>query len=241
MTASTTTHTPPGGKKNTRPTLVRQVLAKYVDVLVCGFLGWILCFTIPGWRPYWAQAALFLFFSQWIWCREQLIPTAGEFFLGIRYLTSSSSQVVADIQVIQAKLKLNGYLIAAGIGDLTLAFTFLAGWTFFPNAVAFGFSFDPSLSVAYWAVSGLAFFVSAGYLLGGSRLSFAVVPSVHLFFCLDLSLSQPQWTTMLQGAAPDILVTALKDLPLPFFEAFAVWSLFVAGSLVLSRKHMVNP
>ena len=241
MTASTTTHTPPGGKKNTRPTVARQVLAKYVDVLVCGFLGWIVCFTVPGWRPFWAQAALFLFFSQWIWCREQLIPTSGEFFLGIRYLTSSSSQVVADIQVIQAKLKLNPYLIAAGIVDLTLAFTFFAGWTFFPNAVAFGYTFDPSLSVAYWALAGLAFFVCAGYLLGGSRIAFFVVPAVHLVFFADLLLSQSQWLGFLQGMTPALVPNLLKELPLPFYQLFGGWSLYVVSVLALSRKHMINP
>src|SRR5581483_6728942 len=107
MTSSTTTH--PQGKKNTRPTLARQMAAKYVDVLAAGFIGWILCSTIGSWRPYWAQASIFLFFSQWLWFRHQLLPTVGEYFLGIRYLTSSSSQVVADIKIIQAKLKLNPY------------------------------------------------------------------------------------------------------------------------------------
>jgi hypothetical protein len=241
MTASTTTHTPPGGKKNTRPNLARQILAKYVDVLVCGFLGWIVCYTVPGWRPFWAQAALFLFFSQWIWCREQLIPTAGEFFLGIRYLTSSSSQVVADIQVIQAKLKLNGYLIAGGIVDLTLAFVFFAGWTFFPNAVVLGYSLDPSLSVLYWALSGLGFFVCAGYLLGGSKMALWAVPVIHVFFWLDFFLSQSQWTGFLQGLSPAFLVDQLKNLPLPFYQIFGAWTLYVTGVLALSRKHMVNP
>ncbi|HVZ80871.1 MAG TPA: hypothetical protein VHE12_08740 [bacterium] len=241
MTAHTTAHTPPGGKKNTRPTLVRQMLSKYVDVLVCGFLGWIICFTIPGWRPYWAQAGLFLFFSQWIWCREQLNPTAGEFFLGIRYLTSSSSQVVADIQVIQAKLKLNGYLILAGIVDLTLAFSFLAGWTFFPNAVAFGYAVDPSLSVAYWTLVGLAFFVCAGYLLGGSRMALFVVPFVHLVLCIDLFLGQSQWASLFQGLPPSFLPTLLKVLPVPVYQLFLAWSFYVVGALGLSHKHMVNP
>lgn len=170
-----------------------------------------------------------------------MIPTSGEFFLGIRYLTSSSSQVVADIQVIQAKLKLNSYLIAGGIVDLTLAFCFFSGWTFFPNAVAFGYSFDPSLSVVYWALSGLGFFLCAGYLLGGSKMAFVIVPIVHAVFCADFFLSQSHWVELLQGFTPVFFPVLLKNLPLPFYEIFAAWSLYVTGALALSRKHMINP
>ncbi len=129
MTATTSTHSQPG-KKSARPTVWRQFASKYVDVLICGFISWVVCFTF-GWHTYWASMTLFLFFGEWFWCRDRLHPTAGEYCLGIRYLTSSSSQVVADIQVIQAKLKLNGFLLTAGIVEMTLAMLPLfSGWTF---------------------------------------------------------------------------------------------------------------
>src|SRR5689334_11172946 len=118
MTASTSTQTP-SRKPTPRPSAWRQLAAIYVDCLICAFVGWVVCFTF-AWQGYWSSLALFLWIGEFMWCRNQLHPTAGEFCLGIRYLTSSSSQVVADIQVIHPKLKMNGFLLTAGIMELTL-------------------------------------------------------------------------------------------------------------------------
>lgn len=240
MTVTTSTHPQPG-KKSSRPTVSRQFASKYVDVLICGFISWVICFTF-GWHSYWATMTLFLFVIEVFWCRDRLHPTAGEYFLGIRYLTSSSSQVVADIQIIHAKLKLNGFLLTAGIVELTLAIFLFSGWTFLPQAPAFGFYIVAPLSLIYWAISGFAFFLCSGYLLSGSKLSFWVVPAVHVFFLVDLFLSHPLWNDLLQSGetAASGLLQVTKSQPFPLLDMFIAWTLFTLLTLIFSRKHLVN-
>ncbi len=242
MTASTTTTaSPQTGKKTTRPTLARIFAAYYVDLLICGFLAWIVCFTF-AWQSYWATMGLFLFFGQAFWCRDRLNPTAGEFCVGIRYLTSSSSQVVADIKVIPNKLKLNGFLLFVGIVELTLAILLFSGWTFLGKAVFISFSFGPPLSVAYWALAGFAFFICSGYFLSASKVALWVVPVVHGLFLADMLLSQGAWKTLLQAeplAAAGLLRWLVAE-PFPLQNLFVFWSLFVFGTLAFSRKLLVN-
>jgi hypothetical protein len=240
MTVTTSTHPQPG-KKSSRPTVWRQFASKYVDVLICGFISWVVCFTF-GWHSYWSSLTLFLFFGEWFWCRDRLNPTAGEYFLGIRYLTSSSSQVVADIQVINAKLKLNGFLLTAGVVELTLAIFLFSGWTFLSQAPAFGFYLAAPLSLIYWALAGFAFFLCSGYLLSGSKLAFGIVPAVHIFFLVDLFLSHPLWNDLLQNgdSAASSLIHATHAQPFPLLDLFIAWSLYVLVTLIFSRKHLVN-
>jgi hypothetical protein len=240
MTATTSTHPQPG-KKSARPSVWRQFASKYVDVLICGFISWVVCFVF-GWHTYWASMTLFLFFGEWFWCRDRLNPTAGEFCLGIRYLTSSSSQVVADIQVIQAKLKLNGFLLTAGVVELTLAMFLFSGWTFLTQAPAFGFCLEPPSSIIYWTFAGFAFFLCSGNLLSGSKLAFVVVPVIHAVSLVDLILSRPLWNALLISGkvAASNLAQSTPPQPFPLIDFFVVWTLFVILTLFFSRKHMVN-
>jgi hypothetical protein len=243
LTASTSTH--PQRKQTARPTVWRQLASKYVDLLICGFLAWVASFTF-GWRPYWLHLALFLWVAEVFWCRDRLNPTAGEYCLGIRYLTSSSSQVVADIQVIHAKLKLNGALLFAGVVELTLAILCLSGWTLLPNAASFGEALAPPLSLLYWIVAGLSFFLCSGYLLSGSKLALWAVPLIHVLLSGDLFVSRPEWIALLSGglsSSPALLGVLLRSAHGPSFllpEIFVSWSLLLVGILIVSRKHLVN-
>ena len=242
---TTTSVTPPPGKKSLRPTVWRILASKYVDVLACGFVSWIVCasFGVPS---YWTSLALFLWVGEFIWCRDRLNPTVGEYCLGIRYLTSSSSQVVADIQVIQAKLRLNGYLLTSGVVELTLAIFFLCGWTVLGKAVILGTAFGPPLSLVYWIASGFAFFLCAGHLLSGSKMAFWTVPLVHLVLSLDFFVSYPAWRELLQNDTvfppwvSEAVIHLAKVQSFFFLELFALWSLFLVLTLIFSRKHLIN-
>lgn len=240
MTASTTTHSQPR-KQTTRPSMWRSIASYYVDLLICGFLAWIVCFTF-GWQTYWFSLMIFLWVGEVIWCRDRLNPTAGEYCVGIRYLTSSSSQVVADIKVVPNKLKLNGFLLFAGVVELTLAILFFSGWTFLGKAAFFGLSFNPPLSVAYWALAGFAFFLCSGYFLSASKLALWVVPLLHGIFLVDMFTSETVWRQLLQDdpLAAAGLFHLLKTIPFPLPNLFVLWSLFVFGALAFSRKHLVN-
>jgi hypothetical protein len=214
----------------------------YVDFLLCGFIAWMVCFTF-GWQAYWLSFMLPLWLGEWMLCRDRLTPTAGEYCVGIRYLTSSSSQVVADIKVVHQKLKLNGLLIGAGVLELTLAIFLFSGWTFFGKAAFFGITFAPPLSVVHWALSGFAFFLCSGYLLSSSKLALWVVPTVHGFFLADFFLSEEAWREILKNdlleSSPAILhwLGAQPVTPFSFFMALTVFTLV---SLVFSHKHLVN-
>jgi hypothetical protein len=240
VTASTTTHSQPR-KQATRPTLWRSIASYYVDLLICGFLAWIVCFTFD-WKPYWFSMALFLWVGEALWCRDRLQPTAGEYCVGIRYLTSSSSQVVADIKVVHNKLKLNGFLIAAGVLELTLAILLFTGWTLLSKAAFWGITFSSPFSMAYWALTGLAFFICSGYLLSGSKMALGVVPIVHVIFGVDLFLSGNVWNKLIQNdpLVPVRILHLVNAVPFSFLNLFALWTLFVVGALVFSRKHLVN-
>ena len=244
MTTSTSTH-PEQGKKTTRPSVWRLLASKYVDLLICGFISWLLCFTF-GWQANWSSVTLFLWVGQIFWCRDRLNPTAGEYCLGIRYLTSASSQVVADIQVINAKLKLNGYLLAAGVVELTLAILFFSGWTFLGKAVVGGFVLAAPFSLAYWTAGGFAFFVCAAYLLNGSKRALWVVPSIHAILAVDFFKSYPVWKDLMQSDlfytpwVGNALVNIAKTQSFFFLELFGLWSLFVICAIAFSRKHLVN-
>src|SRR5581483_7971452 len=240
MSTATSTHPQPG-KKSARPSVWRQLGCKYVDILICGFIAWVICSTFQL-QSVWSSLTVILFVVEHFWCRDRLNPTAGEYCLGIRYLTSSSSQVVADIQVIQPKLKLNGFVLTAGIVELTLAILLFSGWSFLPQAAAFGVTFGPPLSVAYWALGGFAFFVCSGYLLSGSKFSFVAIPVIHGLFLVDLFMSHDLWTALLPkdslGGAN--LAHAIHAEPFPLLNLFILWSLYLLGTLLFSRKHLVN-
>ncbi len=166
--------------------------------------------------------------------------------MGIRYLTSSSSQVVADIQVIHSKLRLNGFLLSAGVAELTLALAFLGGWTFLNKAAVWNFQVAPALSWTFWVGAGLAFFVCGASILSGSRTAQEIFLVVHSALCADILKSGPAWESLAKDPAsfthwvPLALMNGLRA-SLPFLpEVFIVLSAAGVVILFFSRRHLVN-
>jgi hypothetical protein len=161
-------------------------------------------------------------------------------------LTSSSSQVVADIQVIHAKLKLNGFLLAAGVVELTLAFAFLTGWTFIEKAVVWGYSFGGPFSLLYWVPMGLAFFVCGGQILSGAKNSLWILLATHLVLGIEFVKSYPVWESFFKEAPSytpwisALLVNLIKSQAIYLPGLFLFWTAFAAASLYFSRRHLVN-
>ncbi len=242
--STTTTQSQPR-KPTARPTVWRLLSSKYVDLLICGFVAWLVCFAF-GLQSFFISITTILWVVEWFWCRDRLIPTVGEYCLGIRYLTSSSSQVVADIQVIHNKLKLNGFLLGAGVVDLSLAILFFCGWTFLGKAVFLGIQVGPPLALVYWIFTGFLFFISSGNLLSGSKQALWVVPAAHLATGIEFFISYPVWKPLLENDlsyppwVTPAFVHMIKSQSFFFLEVFGVWSLFVVASLVFSRKHLIN-
>lgn len=244
MTVTTSAHPQPG-KKTFRPSVWRLLAGMYVDLLICGFVSWVVCYVF-GWQSTWKEVAIVLLVCEWFWCRDRLTPTAGQYCLGIRYLTSQSSQVVADIQVINQKVKLNGFLLSAGVVDLTFAIFFFCGWTFMSQAVFWGFPISQPLSLVYWTGFGFLFFLCSGYLLSGSKLALWATPLIHGLACMELFKSYPVWKELFQSDlfypawVSEALMHFIRSQPFFFLELFVLWSLFVATSILFSRKHLIN-
>ncbi len=228
-----------------RPSTWRLVASWYVDLLICGFLAWVVCFTF-GWQSSLTFLTLILWFGETLYCRDRLNPTAGEYCLGIRYLTSSSSQVVADIQIIHKKLVLNAYILIAGVVDLTLAILCFCGWTFFSRSVVCGIIISPPGSLIYWIVAGLALFFCSGSLLSGSKTALWIVPLFHALFFVDFFLSYTVWKQLMMDSmfyTPYVsvaLITLAKTQNHLFLNLIGFWSAFIVGVVAFSRKHLIN-
>ena len=96
--------------------------------------------------------------------------------------------------------------------------------------------------MAYWALAGFAFFLCSGYFLSASKLALWMVPFFHGVFLVDIFLSENAWRRLLQDdpmAAAGIF-HFLRSEPFPLLNLFVLWSLFVIGTLLFSRKHLVN-
>ncbi len=242
--ATTTTHTDPK-KKSPRPGSIRQLAGYYVDLLFSAFLAWVACFTFNG-QAYWLSITLFLWFAEVLWCRDRLIPTAGEFILGIRYMTSSSSHVVADIQVLHPKLVLNAFLVFGGVVDLTLSLMFLSGWTFLGRAVVVGIELPAPWPLVYWVGSGFLFFLAATSLLGGSKNAVWMVPLIHAWFVVDFYQSFRAWTDLVHHElifTPWIsaaMISLAKNQSSLILGLFSLYSLFLLVTVTFSRRHLVN-
>lgn len=156
MTETTTADLKSSKKKSPRPGMARLFASYYADFLFAAFLSWVICFSL-NFQAYWIWVTLCVWTLETAYCRDRLIPTAGEYVLGIRYMTSSSSHVVADIQVLHPKLILNAVLVIGGVVDLTLSLGFLCGWTFLGRAVVGGVALDPPWSLLFWLSAGLLF------------------------------------------------------------------------------------
>ena len=238
--------TGPGGREPAaKPSALRRLGGLYLDILISSFFGWIVCFTF-GWQAYWSSIVLFLLVAELLWCREHLNPTVGEFCVGIRYLTSSSAHVVADIKIINPKFKLNDYILLAGVGEITLSFIFLCGWTFCNQIIVLGMPVGQPFSLVYWVLSGLAFFACGASFLSGSKNTLWTVPPVQLWFVFDFYRSADPWGKLLkadQDYSPwfaNAFATFAK-LPGPlWFELFCCWSFFAILVVLLSRRQWVN-
>ena len=93
---------------------------------------------------------------------------------------------------------------------------------------------------------GFLFFMCSGYLLSGSKQALWAVPLFHLCAAVEFFLSYPVWKNFLENEVvyppwfSGSLVMVAKSQSFLFLELFAVWSLFVFGALLFSRKHLVN-
>jgi hypothetical protein len=217
----------------------------YLDFLISAFLAWIVCFTFH-WESDWSSMLLVLLVAELFWCRDRLHPTVGEFCLGIRYLTSSSSHVVADIKVVNPKLKLNDFILMAGIVEISLAFFFLCGWTFFNQVVFLTMAFGAPLSMVYWVLGGLLFFVCGASFLSASKNTTWIVPLAHVWFCLDLFKSADGWVKIIKensADAPSVaaLLAAWPKATGPLLtELFCLLSAYMIAVVFFSRRHWTH-
>jgi len=232
---------PRGGREPiTKPTLFRRLAGYYLDLLVSAFLAWIVCFTFR-WQADWSSLALLILIAELFWCRDKLNPTIGEFCTGIRYLTSSSAHVVADIKIVNPKFKLNDFILLAGLVEITLAFAFFCGWTFLDQVAFLRLTFGPPLSLIYWTLAGLLFFMCGASFLGGSKNTPWVVILAHGWFSLDLFFSSDEWAARLREAFGPAGPTAWADLTGPHLtEFFCALSLYLIATAFFSRRHWTH-
>lgn len=232
-------------KKSPRPGTARLFAGYYADLLIAAFLSWIICFSL-NWQTYWIWVTLCVWTGEVAWCRDRLVPTAGEYILGIRYMTSSSAHVVADIQVLHPKLVLNGFLVFGGVVDLTLSLGFLSGWTFLGRSVVGGVALDPPWSLIYWVATGLLFFLAATAMLGGSRNAVWLVPLVHAWFSIDFNRSFQGWTELLHHdliftpMVSNAMIAAARSQSNVILGMFYLYSLYLVVVVAFSRRHLVN-
>lgn len=244
MTTLEQTASPPNHKPARRPSLWRKFGSFYLDLLFASFLGWILCNAFAA-RENWATVSVILYFIQNMICRGMLKSTMGDFFMGIRYLASSSNEVVADIRVINPKSKLNGFLLFAGIFETTWAILDLSLWTVLDKAVILGHVRENPTAFLYYILLGLVMFVCAALLLCASKNSLWAVPIVHACVLLELFQSAASWINFI----PSINITLpwaekaaqlTSNVPAVFILVFAVWSIVLVAGVFFTRKILVN-
>jgi len=245
MTETTAVSPTDPKKKSPRPGPVRILSGYFVDFLFAAFLAWVGCFSFNG-PSYWMPVTFFLWGLEVFWCRERLIPTAGEYALGIRYMKSSSSHVIADILVIHPKLVLNGFLLFGGVVDLAFSFCSLCGWTFLGKAVIGGFILESPFSLVYWVVYGFLIFLAATSLLGGSKNAVWLVPLIHAWFLFDFHQSFQNWTIVLTNSliftpwVTALILNLGKYQSTLILGLFSLYSLYLLAVVAFSRKHLVN-
>ncbi|MGH7740114.1 MAG: hypothetical protein ACREL1_08215 [bacterium] len=244
MSASATA-SPRGREPIVKPSVFRRLAGLYLDALIASFFSWLICFTF-SWQREWNSMALVLLVAELFWCRDRLRTTVGEFCLGIRYLTSSSSHVVADIKIVNPKLKLNDFILIAGVAEISLAFVFFSGWTFLNQIALFNWSWGPPFSFIYWILIGLFFFACGASFLSGSKNTIWIVPAVHLWLILDLLKSAQAWTRIFRDGFADmpcasaLLAAWPKSSGLLLIEFFCLFSFFVISVVFLSRRQWVH-
>ncbi len=227
-----------------RPSVWRKIAAAYLDFLFSSFLGWITA-TAFGAREQWTFLAIAFLLTGVFLCRNFLKPTLGDLFMNIRYLSSSSNQVVADIRVVNPKLRLNPFLLLAGTLETTLAMIALSAWTVLDQAVSWGVLWKGPSSFLYYASCGFLLFLCGAALLCGSRNARWAAPITHAVLLGDLFLSAELWLQTLPGQE---ILLPWYDKPAPVTREalvaaaviFAAWSVVLSVGLVFSRKHLVQ-
>ena len=227
-----------------RPTAWRRFGASYLDMLFSAFLAWVSCHAFQA-HDEWFFVFITIYFIQAVFCRGNLKPTLWEATLGVRYLMSTSNQVVADIKVVNPKLKLNAFLMAAGVVEISLALAVLSLWTVLDQAASWGTVLKEPTSFLYYGGFGILLFLCAASLLSGSRNARWAVPIVHAGLLLDHFVSAAKWLEILPGKEvlwpwaakaakiePGLVASALLF--------FAAWSLVLAVGTGLSRKYLVQ-
>jgi len=223
--------------------LFRKIGASYLDFLFACFLGYVGAVAFQT-REDWALYAAILLLLQVFLCRAMLKPTLGDLFMNIRYLTSASNQVVADIRVVNPKVKLNGFLLAAGILETTWAVFGLSAWTLFDQAASFGAVRGGALSFIYYTAFGFLLLLCASSLLSASKASRWAVPGIHALVLSDHLASYGAWQEALKGHAvlwpwADKAVPIATEAVSITLLAFAAFSILLASCIALSRKFLV--
>jgi|GEM_PF-1680193 len=245
MSETTATSPSDSKKKSPRPGSARILAAYYLDFLFSAFLGWVACFSFNT-PAEWFWVTVILWFVEVLWCRNRLIPSAGEYVLGIRYMKSSSSHVVADILVLHPKLVLNDFLVFGGVVDLTFALVFLCGWTFMGRAVVAGLTLDSPWSLIYWVAYGLLFFLASTAMLSGSKNAVWMVPLIHAWLLFDFHQSFIGWTGQIPSSliltpwVSSLVIALGKNQSTLILGLFSIYSLYLLAVVAFSRKHLVN-
>ncbi len=165
-----------------------------------------------------------------IWFRDRIRPTPGEFAMGIRYLTSKSSQVVAEIQVLDRRHRLNAPLLFAGVLETTLAFAGLAAWTVLDRAVLLGRVVDDPMAFLTLLAAAALQMTAAFHVLSGSRTALSSVPAAHAILILLAVPSLDAW--------PSVLPAPFASFVPGFFAAYVAWSILLGIILFLSRSRL---
>jgi hypothetical protein len=226
-----------------RPSVWRKLGAAYLDFLFACFLGWVGMASSQA-KDEWALLAAALLLAQSFICRAILKPTLGDFFMNIRYLTSSSNQVVADIRVVNPKVKMNGFLLVAGIGETTWAVFGLSAWTLFDHSASLGVELSSASSFLYYVVFGFLMLLSASSLLSGARTARWAVPGAHVVILIDQLVSARLWLHALSDQEvlwpwAEKAVRISPEGVSMFLLLFAVWSVILSIGIAFSRRHLV--
>jgi hypothetical protein len=226
-----------------RPSGWRRLGSLYLDMLFSSFLGWVLATAFTA-KPSWPTFALAFYVIQNFFCRGTFKPTLGDAFLGIRYLASASKQVVADIRVVNPKVKVNGFLLVAGVVEITFALIALSLWTAMDKAVFLGRELNNPGAFFYDTVLGLILFGCASQLLSASQNVKWSIPIAHACILLELVQSASKWFALIptmEGVLPWSKAAPLNALvPEVVLMAFVLWSVVLMGGVYFSRKILVN-
>ncbi len=227
-----------------RPSFGRRLGAVYLDLLLSAFLAWVLA-TAFSIRGEWSTLTFGLYLLQYVVCRGALRPSLGDFFMGIRYLSSSSKQVVADIRVVNPKVPLNGFLLLAGVVEITLAVLSFALWTVMDRSVLLGQTLTLPTAFLWDTCLGFLYFLSAALLLSASRNAVWVVPILHGILVSEAVVSLQAWQRLL-AASPILLPGTEQPVALPagLVETLLIvglgWTLTLLIGLWFSRKLLAH-